>query len=318
VDRHCCANRELKALFQQHLQQLQDGDAVLVMDFKENVSLGKGPRELGNSWYTKERRTVFGVVVHVRQAGEVVKYHFNIISDCLTHDAIFVKYALSSLFASNAWKQLGIRRNLAIWSDNAAHFKNKVLLSYYAQLCHENEDFERVLVCFFEAYHGKSLVDGMFGVMTNWIDDWIVQNYLNSTDDLLRCFNYFNQFHPNRDRNLFASYSFDQSLWTKLRQTAVKGIKMKQAHYFVMNRMRPHDRNMIELVTLEWRVNANHELVSKRPHRDIIYWEETILKAKNPPKYSIQTEVVNSPCLTTSDVKLLKNFAAKWNLQWKD
>ena len=68
------------------------------MDFKENVNLGSGPRELGQSWYERERRTIFGMALHKRNPdGTISRMHFNLVSDCLAHDAIFERGIVSSL-----------------------------------------------------------------------------------------------------------------------------------------------------------------------------------------------------------------------------
>jgi hypothetical protein len=52
---------------------------------------------------------IFGMALFKREAdGGISKWHFNQVSDCLTHDAIFVKVVLSHLFASNVWQSLNI------------------------------------------------------------------------------------------------------------------------------------------------------------------------------------------------------------------
>jgi hypothetical protein len=61
--------------------------------------------------------------------GGISKWHFTQISDCLTLDAIFVKVALSQLFASDVWQSFNIDK-LAIWCNNAPHFRNKAFLAY--------------------------------------------------------------------------------------------------------------------------------------------------------------------------------------------
>jgi hypothetical protein len=40
--------------------------------------------------------------------GGISKWHFNLVSDCPTHDAVFVKMALSQLFASKIWQSFNI------------------------------------------------------------------------------------------------------------------------------------------------------------------------------------------------------------------
>jgi hypothetical protein len=88
--------------------------------------------------------------------GRISRWHFTQVSDCLTHDAIFVKVALAHLFATRIWQSFNIK-DLAIWCDNAPHFRNKAFLAYLLQLFQEKEVSE-VALCFF---HGKSQVDSI-------------------------------------------------------------------------------------------------------------------------------------------------------------
>jgi hypothetical protein len=37
------------------VDELKEGQGILTIDFKVNISLGRGPRELGQSWYTKRK-----------------------------------------------------------------------------------------------------------------------------------------------------------------------------------------------------------------------------------------------------------------------
>ena len=117
-------------------------------------------------------------------------FYFDFISKCLTHDGIFVKLALDKLFSSNLFKSFKLN-SLKIWSDNAKHFKNKILLYNLGRL-QELYFPKGIEQWFFEAYHGKSLVDGHFGNISQWIKKYTLNNYINSSDDLLKCFQKYN------------------------------------------------------------------------------------------------------------------------------
>jgi hypothetical protein len=78
--------------------------------------------------------------------GGISNWHFTQVSDCLTHDAIFVKVALSHLFASNVWRSFNIDK-LAIWYDNAPHFRNKAFLAYLLELI-QGKEFSDVVFVF--------------------------------------------------------------------------------------------------------------------------------------------------------------------------
>ena len=66
---------------------------LVVVDFKENISIGGGPRELNSDYFSRTPRTVLGFVLYYIENGKMRKKHVNIISDVLSHDALFVKYA---------------------------------------------------------------------------------------------------------------------------------------------------------------------------------------------------------------------------------
>jgi hypothetical protein len=94
---HKLSNEKIKGAYQKQLSSLKAGEALLTIDFKENVTLGCGPRELGQSWYKRERRTIFGMILYRREAsGTIIKHKYCIVSDCLTHDGIFVKMVLTA------------------------------------------------------------------------------------------------------------------------------------------------------------------------------------------------------------------------------
>jgi hypothetical protein len=52
VLRHKIINKEAKEQFQKLVDELKEGQGILTIDFKENITLGRGPRELGQNWYT--------------------------------------------------------------------------------------------------------------------------------------------------------------------------------------------------------------------------------------------------------------------------
>jgi hypothetical protein len=110
VLRHKIINKETKEQFQLLVDGLKPGQGILIIDFKENITLGRGPRELGQSWYTRERRTIFGMAFLKREADGGIK-------------------------------------DLAIWCDNAPHFRNKAFLAYLLELIQEKE-FTAVALCF--------------------------------------------------------------------------------------------------------------------------------------------------------------------------
>jgi hypothetical protein len=315
VLRHKLINKETKEQFQQLMDDLQEGQGILTIDFKENITLGRGPRELGQSWYTRERRTIFGMALFKREVdGRISKWHFNQVSDCLTHDAVFVKVALSHLFASNVWQSFNIDK-LAIWCDNAPHFRNKALLAYLQDLIRD-KDFVEVVLCFFEAYHGKSQVDSMFGTMTTWLNEWIKTRYLNTTQDVLDCFMQNNSSLPFPAQNFFWKISIAPELWTQKGVKIIKNIRLKEYQYFYFSAKLGNNFQVMRYA-FKSIGTASGNIECTGLVKDMKYPTLVRQNPKKAPKYSKDLEVVNSASLTLSDERYLEKKALAWGLRYK-
>jgi hypothetical protein len=313
VDRHKIANTKTKEEFEKHIQQLNNDNAILMIDFKENITIGCGPRELGQSWYSRERRSVFGIALLRRNPdGNLSKWHFNVISECLAHDAIFVKLALIALFETEVWKQQKIS-HLSIWCDNAPHFKNKVLLHFLSDLCFDRKMFQTVNLCFFEAYHGKSYVDGMFGIMSRWVSEWKKTQFINSTDDLLSCFRFNNQFLPTPHQNFFFSFLPKPTEWTEQDHFALPAsFKVKNVSFFSFSALSPKTVTTYSL-NIKQKEDKTVEFIE---FKKIVKTFKKFPKKKisKEPKYSQKSTEgpLNSHQLTDSDNQFLRKRAQVW------
>jgi hypothetical protein len=231
----------------------------------------------------------------------------------LTHDAIFVKVALSDLFASNLWQSFKITR-LALWCDNAPHFRNKVLLAYLLDLC-EKKEFQEIFLCYFEPYHGKSAVDSMFGVMTKWINTWIKTRYLNTTKDLLECFHENNKFLSTPQQNLFYELSLNSNLWTQIQQNIISNISLKTYNYFHFSikfgKKFKAIRYGFKILNTTGAIECSGLIIEEKTPNIIRQ------VTKRNPKYSKNIEVANSNLLTPSDEEFLKKKAKVWGLKYK-
>lgn len=89
---------------------------------------------------------------------------FRYISECLAHNAHFVKTALTSIFTDSFFKKLNIKV-LYLWMDNAGHFKNKELHRFFTD-CIDEYKFDELHANYFAEYHGKSWCDSRFSLIT--------------------------------------------------------------------------------------------------------------------------------------------------------
>ena len=181
---HKALKDEVRAIYNNQVDQLKLGsnECVINIDFKENVKINISSNEIGNDWFTKPSRTIFGVTVSIGN-GKVL--YFDIISPILTHTTPFVVAALKKVLNSAEFKALKMEK-VHFWMDNTSHFRNRGLFSYFCSL---KSSFSRVTWNFFVENHGKSLCDSRFGVITKAIQKYVfvMNNTIKSTSDLITC-----------------------------------------------------------------------------------------------------------------------------------
>jgi len=110
--------------FKKEEQDLKKGEVLLVMDFKENMSLKSAPEETGQDFYYKPQRSVFEVVAIFKGENGKKKHHyFDFFSKCLSHNTHFVDRALKTLFIHPDFTQYNFQK-ASFWMDNGpAPFK---------------------------------------------------------------------------------------------------------------------------------------------------------------------------------------------------
>jgi hypothetical protein len=137
-------------------KKLKTGEAVIVMDFKENLRLNRAPEELGRDFYNAPQRGVFGIVVWFRRGEDLVKQELDIVSECLNKDSQFVRESLDILRNKmDFWQQLNIH-SVNVWTDNCgSHFKTKEMMSYFAKW--KNAGLRKVF-CLFPILNSHSVV----------------------------------------------------------------------------------------------------------------------------------------------------------------
>ena len=148
--------------FERSLNDLSPGTALLVMDFKSNITLGKGQEEDSHVFFKAPQRTVFGVVGYFNKNGVVFKVIFTLISSILNHDSKTVKEFLNGfVFNHGLFKFFGVK-NVSIWMDNApSQFRSYENLATLYSL--QTDHGFNMSVIFFTECHGKSECDRHFG-----------------------------------------------------------------------------------------------------------------------------------------------------------
>ena len=150
--------------YQTDLMRLSDSQALITIDFKANISLGKGPEEDSHVFFNAPQRTIFGAAVYFRKSTVTYKVMFTVVSPILNHDSLSVKKMLSMITNHGVFNHFNTQE-LIFWMDNApSHFRNFENLATLATL--GSKQNRKVKVNFFGEYHGKSECDRHFGLIS--------------------------------------------------------------------------------------------------------------------------------------------------------
>lgn len=175
-------NQDQKTYYRQKIQNLEDDECIVVMDFKQNFKIGGGPVEMSQSFYNKSSISCLGFCVIYKLSGEVQRTYYDYLSEVISHDSYFVINCLKKLEAENLERFSKIH----FWSDNAGHFRSEELRNYILlEIPTRNFTTSQN---FFVEYHGKSDIDGHFGLLQRVFNEHERKNDTVSIYCLLFCF----------------------------------------------------------------------------------------------------------------------------------
>lgn len=177
INKHRTLEKTVREIYNKQKETLQIGDAIIVMDFKENMKLGRCASETSRHFYDTPQRSVFTIAVYTRRRERGVEpkddlklTYFTFISECLKHDTEFVFDCLKEVMATPRWRHLRIRGEVNFWVDNAPqHFRTFELLN-------EFKNFSLKYSCahlnYFVEYHGKCVCDSHFSLLSRYYSDY--------------------------------------------------------------------------------------------------------------------------------------------------
>ena len=99
--------------------------ATIVIDFKENLRLGRGPREVNQDFYNRKPMSVLGFYIAINENGEVEYNYCDFLSNILTHDSLFASNCLRKVISLYNIQEAN---HIRIWTDCDPHFRSKQLL----------------------------------------------------------------------------------------------------------------------------------------------------------------------------------------------
>lgn len=156
---HVELNKTQKFSFKQKLNNLKEKECFVIMDFKENFKIGGGAVESSQSFYNKSQVSCLGFCLIYKKNNVIKRKYIDYLSKIITHDSYYVIQCIKSL--NN--KHLNDFDTVHFWSDNAGHFRSSELMNYI--LLELPEIKSQTSMNFFVEYHGKSDIDGHFGVL---------------------------------------------------------------------------------------------------------------------------------------------------------
>ena len=162
------------------------------MDFKENLKLNRGPIETGEMFYNAKQKTLLGIIIYFKKEQSIEKLHYNILSDILNHDSLFVYNAVKKLKEDLLWKF----KHIQFWMDVGPHFKSKENLYNLLNM------FNNVTLNYFCEKHGKSPCDSHFSTISKWLQEIIKYKHILTVDQLIE------EFKRKKSKN--------RILWKKL------------------------------------------------------------------------------------------------------
>ena len=172
--------------FNEQKKNLKDGDVMLVMDFKENIALGKCQKETSRDFYDAPQRSIFCIASLSNKAKlnnetglpsderETVTSYFDYISDVLNHDSKFAFDCLNNLIDGDDFSEFNVKNgnNVYLWADNAGqHFRTFEFLAEFFQLQKRYPNLKFHLNYFAE-YHGKNICDSHFARLSSFYNSY--------------------------------------------------------------------------------------------------------------------------------------------------
>jgi hypothetical protein len=175
-----------REMMQHDIAALEEHEAVIIVDFKENLKGPVSKEATGRDFFDQAPITVLSFVCYLgRGKGLKAKCVVTVLSLCLSHTASFVIHSLKAVLAFPMFGQV---QSLKWWSDGGPHFRNQQLLAAFT---HSEEILGRKLnweINFLEARHGKNECDGVFGYYTNLLKHNMPLQGIASFQELLQFF----------------------------------------------------------------------------------------------------------------------------------
>ena len=166
------------------LDELAKDEVLIIADFKENFKLAYTWSQVGREWYNRHQISCLTFLCYKRNSnGEIHKIPVTYLSEILKHTGSYVLHCFHQLLSrQDVMKDI---KRVIWWSDHGPHFFCKEVLAGISREC---DSYDAVSINFFCPCHGKSEVDGIFGVLQQLLDACLPSTGVYTLDELVKFF----------------------------------------------------------------------------------------------------------------------------------
>jgi hypothetical protein len=195
IESHQNSAQQQRQQYKQQLEALKPNECVVVFDFKENITVGDGPRETNRDFYSKSQRSVFLCTVYFKQKqtlatkannktlsiSSTTQQYFHFISEVLAHDGLFVCDCITKFHELIKFRKFD---TFYYWSDCGPHFRNYEVLNHTV-FGIPSKFRVNTFHNFWGGKHGKSVCDSEFSVLSQWLQQITTTKSIKTTQELL-------------------------------------------------------------------------------------------------------------------------------------
>ncbi|KAH7827047.1 uncharacterized protein MONOS_12024 [Monocercomonoides exilis] len=171
--------------YQSTVDNLKEGEAVFVFDFKEKWKLPVRKNQLQQEFFNYQQVSQFTVISLQKINNQQIKQTFNFFSNCLSNDHRFVIECLESVIKKHFFTDT---HTFKFFCDSGPHNRNRFLLHFILSIQSKLLKKKNTQLNFLAEHHGKNICDGEFGALVNTINNNISTEHITTIHDLINFF----------------------------------------------------------------------------------------------------------------------------------
>jgi hypothetical protein len=168
--------------FSNLFNSLGKDEAIIIVDFKENLKLPISSREVSRNFYCRQQISILTFLLIWNDGTKKVFDHYTFASEVLNHDHLFIRDCLQEMVSKPTFPKFNYT---FFFSDNAAVFRCKAYFSLILECQPLSEKLGERWLNFFNQYHGKSYCDSFFGLLSNYLHRFSFKQNIPDIDELL-------------------------------------------------------------------------------------------------------------------------------------